>query len=248
MPVRLSAMVIEHAAKSHPLRLLDYFATASAIEVGQRLLSTTPTTCPAEMTATSLGGGAQAPTSEDRTWGAETAGRLLEPTSARHAHSRRVARQAATVSHLVAEPWRSALGEAAWLHDIGYSPAVVDTGFHPLDGARWLRAQGRSDEVCSLVAWHTRAHTEAGLRGLQDVLAAEFAAPPPAAQAALTWADLTSSPTGERCSPATRISDILRRYGPESIVHRATVANELELLEDAQSVADLVTESAGGRA
>ena len=28
---------------------------------------------------------------------------------------------------------------AAWLHDIGYAPAVDDTGFHPLDGARYLR-------------------------------------------------------------------------------------------------------------
>src|SRR5688500_6357616 len=23
---------------------------------------------------------------------------------------------------------------AAWLHDIGYAPGLVDTGFHPLDG------------------------------------------------------------------------------------------------------------------
>ncbi len=28
------------------------------------------------------------------------------------------------------------LVSAAWLHDIGYAPQVVDTGFHPLDGAR----------------------------------------------------------------------------------------------------------------
>jgi HD superfamily phosphodiesterase len=28
---------------------------------------------------------------------------------------------------------------AAWLHDIGYSPDVRVTGFHPLDGAHYLR-------------------------------------------------------------------------------------------------------------
>ena len=31
---------------------------------------------------------------------------------------------------------------AAWLHDIGYAPELVETGFHPLDGARYLRREG----------------------------------------------------------------------------------------------------------
>ncbi|MBW3642694.1 MAG: HD domain-containing protein [Actinobacteria bacterium] len=185
------------------------------------------------------------PVIEDASWAAETADRLLGSTSARYAHTCRVARQAASVRHLLTEPWRSALVEAAWLHDVGYSPQLVETGFHPLDGARWLQARGRSSEVCSLVAWHTRARTEARFRGLEDALIAEFVPPPPAAQAAMAWADLTSSPTGERWSPESRISDILRRYGPESVVHRATLTNEVELLEDAQSVADRMTESRG---
>lgn len=183
------------------------------------------------------------PLIEDRSWAAETARRLLGSTSARYGHTCRVARQAASVRHLLTEPWRSALVEAAWLHDVGYSPRLVDTGFHPLDGARWLQARGRSSEVCSLVAWHTRARTEARFRGLEDALIAEFAAPPPTAQAAMAWADLTSSPTGERWSPQSRIGDILRRYGPESVVHRATLANEVELLEDAQSVTDRMAAS-----
>lgn len=184
---------------------------------------------------------------DDQSWASETASRLLEPSSTRHAHTSGVAQQAASVCHLLAEPWRSALGEAAWLHDIGYSPSLVDTGFHPLDGARWLRGEGRSPEVCRLVAWHTRSRTEARLRGLEDVLVAEFDAPPAVAQATLTWADLTSSPTGERCSPATRVSEILCRYEPESLVHQATLANEAELLEDARSVANRLAKSLGGR-
>ncbi|MFF0177015.1 DNA methyltransferase family protein [Micromonospora profundi] len=31
---------------------------------------------------------------------------------------------------------------AAWLHDIGYAPEIVDTGFHALDGGRWLLREG----------------------------------------------------------------------------------------------------------
>jgi hypothetical protein len=35
---------------------------------------------------------------------------------------------------------------AAWLHDIGYAPAIAEsgTGFHPLDGARYLRDKMRA--------------------------------------------------------------------------------------------------------
>ena len=28
---------------------------------------------------------------------------------------------------------------AAWLHDVGYAVTVAETGFHPIDGAEWLR-------------------------------------------------------------------------------------------------------------
>lgn len=177
------------------------------------------------------------PVSGDESWGRETAAQLLGATSVRYAHTCRVARQAGSVRHLIPDPWRSVLVEAAWLHDIGYSKELVQTGFHPIDGARWLRSRDRSAEVCSLVAWHTRALTEARLRGLEDALIAEFVAPPAAAQAMLTWADLTSSPSGQRWEPEIRISEILSRYGPTSIVHQATRANEMQLLADARSVA-----------
>jgi aminoglycoside phosphotransferase (APT) family kinase protein len=36
---------------------------------------------------------------------------------------------------------------AAWLHDVGYAPAVVATGLHPLDGARYLRNEGWPEEL-----------------------------------------------------------------------------------------------------
>jgi hypothetical protein len=41
---------------------------------------------------------------------------------------------------------------AAWLHDIGYAPELAVTGFHPLDGARFLRRAGADGQVVSLVA------------------------------------------------------------------------------------------------
>jgi len=157
---------------------------------------------------------------------------VLAEVDTRLAHSVAVARQASVVSLVLDAPWSSALLDAAWLHDVGYGPSVAATGFHPLDGARWLSAHGWPTEVCRLVAWHTRADTEAALRHLGAELAAEFPPPPDPAQAALAWADLTSSPMGERCLATDRLADILSRYPPESVVHRATSANRPDLLVD----------------
>lgn len=161
---------------------------------------------------------------------ANVAARLLANMADRLAHSAMVAERAARAHHLVDEPWRSVLVDAGWLHDVGYSEAAADTGFHPLDGARWLRVEGWSDELCRLVAWHTRALVEARLRGLENALVGEFEQPPGLPLAVLTWADLTSSPEGRRCTVTSRLDGILRRYPPESAVHRAIVEATPELV------------------
>jgi hypothetical protein len=155
---------------------------------------------------------------------AALAGTRLRSVGTRLAHSARVARQVEQVGHMIAARWQPALYEAAWLHDIGYDRRIAFTGFHPLDGARWLQASGWRPETCRLVAWHTAASAEGTLRGLGDVLAAEFAPPVPLAAAALTWADLTSSPTGAKCTADRRVADILRRYPADSVVHQSVVA------------------------
>jgi hypothetical protein len=106
-------------------------------------------------------------------------------------------------------------------HDVGYNRRITRTGFHPLDGARWLRDRDWPIETCRLVAWHTAASAEGTLRGLYQDLATEFDPPPALVAAALAWADLTSSPYGKPWSVARRLADILRRYPPDSVVHRA---------------------------
>jgi hypothetical protein len=85
-----------------------------------------------------------------------------------------------------------------------------------------------------LVAWHTGAATEAELRGLLHLLADEFPTPPTDVAAALAWADLTSSPSGARCSAEERVDEILCRYEADSIVHRAVTASRDSLLSTAK--------------
>jgi hypothetical protein len=162
---------------------------------------------------------------------ASIASELLTGVGTRFAHSRRVAEQVTRTGPLLDGEWHAALCEAAWLHDIGYSPCLIVTGFHPLDGARWLKGQGWDLEVCRLVAWHTGAQVEAGMRGLADRLFAEFSPPPDLAQAALTWADLTASPEGDPCLAKDRLREILSRYPAGSVVHQAVALNRPALLE-----------------
>jgi hypothetical protein len=80
------------------------------------------------------------------------------------------------------------------------------------------------------------AWVEGALRGLDEELAAEFERPPELATNALTWADLTSSPRGERWSVARRIGDILRRYPADSVEHRAIADAAPTLLHAARDI------------
>jgi len=174
---------------------------------------------------------------DDRVAEAE-ARRLLAAVGTRLAHTRGVVAQVDGLAAMLEVRACPLLRSAAWLHDVGYAPALARCGFHPLDGARYLAAEGWPAPVCSLVAWHTGAAVEARHRRCADQLS-EFVAPDPALLVALTWADLTSSPTGERWS-APRVAEILERYPPGSIVHAAVLESRDELLA-AAAVVDRLT-------
>jgi hypothetical protein len=145
-------------------------------------------------------------------------GLLSEALPRRWAHVQGVARQAERVAAGLAEP--GTLVAAAWLHDVGYAPAVRDTGFHPLDGARYLRRLGVEEDVVCLVAHHTCALGEAAEHGLDDVLASEFAPGDPVLADALCFADMTTSPDGELVDAGDRLAEIQARYGPGDVVTR----------------------------
>jgi putative nucleotidyltransferase with HDIG domain len=114
------------------------------------------------------------------------------------------------------------LEAAAVLHDIGYAPDVAVTGFHPLDGARYLRALGTVDErVVRLVGNHSFALLEAEERGLRDALAEEFPLLDDQFLVdALVYCDMTTAPDGSATTSQARVEEILGRYGEGSVVGR----------------------------
>ncbi|WP_328330531.1 HD domain-containing protein [Kribbella sp. NBC_00382] len=153
----------------------------------------------------------------------------------RWAHERGVAQQAAALGARLGGDGE-VLVAAAWLHDIGYSPELVDTRFHPLDGARFLRRKGIDERVVRLVAHHTAAMLEAGERGLAGVLIGEFELEESPTADLLWYCDLTTGPRGQRLTVVERLAEIKARYGPEHPVTRFIMRAEPELLAVAERV------------
>ncbi len=152
-------------------------------------------------------------------WAANYAEELLSPLGERWAHIQGVVRQAQRVSPILQSADGEVLVAAAYLHDLGYAPSLIETGMHALDGARHLRAVGH-ERLAGLVAYHSGAHGEAELRGLAAELA-EFQDEASAVSMALTFCDMTTGGIGEVVTFPERLADVERRYGPDHIVTRS---------------------------
>jgi hypothetical protein len=164
--------------------------------------------------------------------------KLAQPLPRRWRHVRSVARRARWVAKELALP--DDLVAAAWLHDVGYAPDLAETGFHPLDGARYLRRMGIDGRVVSLVAYHSCAQIEAEVRGLGPELAVEFAPAEPMLTDALLYCDMTTGPDGDYVRPAHRLVEIRGRYGPDHEVTRFVERAASEILTTAARVEEML--------
>jgi hypothetical protein len=144
-------------------------------------------------------------------------GKLAGVLPRRWAHVQGAGGRARVVAPLFSVGDGELLVGAALLHDIGYAPELVDTGFHPLDGARYLRSVDGPSRLVNLVAHHSCATLEAELRGLSDELA-EFEDEKTALRDALWWADMTTTPGGGKTTVVSRVAEIQSRYGPDDLV------------------------------
>ena len=102
---------------------------------------------------------------------------------------------------------------AAWLHDVGYSPSIARTGFHPLDGARYLRDQAAPSRICDLVAFHSSAAAEAEVLGLMDEMR-EFKDERSTVRDLLWYLDMTTGPDGSLMTFDERMAEVRARYQP----------------------------------
>jgi len=152
-------------------------------------------------------------------WAEEQASTLLSPMGNRWLHVQGVVERARKVSQIFNDKDGAYLIAAAYLHDIGYAPSLKRTGFHPIDGAYYLRSH-KQNRLASLVAHHSEAQFEASLRGLIAELD-KFPRKCSSLSDALTYCDMTTSPTGLSISFQERIADIFGRYDDGNIVSKA---------------------------
>ncbi|WP_405502544.1 HD domain-containing protein [Streptomyces anulatus] len=146
---------------------------------------------------------------------------LRAPLPRRWAHVQGVAGCAVEIGSCLGKD-SALLVSAAMLHDVGYAPRVATTGFHPLDGARFLRDEHGADErLVRLIANHSFALLEAEERGFQEELATEFPLlDQPLLVDTLVYCDMTTTPDGDRTTAQDRVAEIRSRYGDDSVVGR----------------------------
>jgi hypothetical protein len=128
---------------------------------------------------------------------------LLGPEGTRLAHVSTAGVVASRLAVLFDPEVAELLVMAATLHDIGYSPRIAHTGFHPLDGGAFLRAEGYPDRLASLVANHSWAILTADDQQAGD-LAEQFPRE--------GYADMHSSPDGRIIPAQVRLADIAARH------------------------------------
>ena len=146
------------------------------------------------------------------------------------------------VRSAVADADGSLLVAVAWLHYFGYSPALQETGFHPVDGARHLRRQGVDEQVVRLVAHHSCARFEADVRGMADEFGREFPRPPAEYEDALCYCDMTNGPAGDRVDAGDRLDEIQDRYGAGHPVTRFVELAREEILASVARVESCLNE------
>ncbi|MFD3438822.1 HD domain-containing protein [Streptomyces sp. NPDC058685] len=168
---------------------------------------------------------------------------LAEPLPRRWKHSQGVAERARTIAPILGRD-ADLLEASAILHDIGYASDLAKTGFHPLDGARYLRDVADADErLVRLVANHSCAWMEAEARGLSGELAEEF---PEEGNSLLTdalcYCDMNTTPDGMPTNPVDRVNEIAGRYGADSLIGTFIRRAEPEILASTARVLERVAE------
>jgi hypothetical protein len=163
-------------------------------------------------------------------WAMAQAERLIAPLGDRWSHVQAVGEKARVVAGVLSAEDADLLVAAALIHDVGYAPSLNRLGFHAVDGAQFLRAQGQ-ERLARLVAHHSGARFEAEERDLVEELTA-FPVEDGPVMDALTFADMTTGPAGQAMTLDERIEEVQRRYLSDDPVHRA-IARARPLLQAA---------------
>lgn len=147
---------------------------------------------------------------------------LLAGVGTRLPHVCTAGRVAARLAVLFDAEESALLVAAATLHDVGYSPRIAHSGFHPLDGAAFLAAEGFDPRLAGLVAHHSLAGLTADAHGVFD-LEDRFPREQSLLVDALVYADMHSAPDGRMIPAEQRLADIAARHSHPLVNTRAAL-------------------------
>lgn len=167
---------------------------------------------------------------------------LADDVPERWLHVQGVAATAKRFTPLL-DAWE-ALVMAGYLHDVGYSPKLPRVGFHPLDGARFLRDDGWPDAVVNLVANHSNAEIQARINGFADVLMAEFPYDADLPHRYLQFCDLSVDINGRPVSFDDRLAGMFARHRHNEEMTRHLTEAEPRLRQLMAEVDDELTRAA----
>ena len=106
-----------------------------------------------------------------------------------------------------------------------------DTGFHPLDGARYLRDIEDADRCYAAWSRTTPALSSRPPNAASAAdLVREFKPAPRDLADALIYCDMTTGPDGQEMTVRKRIAEVRKRYGPDHVVSRAIARVRAELI------------------
>lgn len=139
------------------------------------------------------------------------------------AHAKRVYDSLEECSRLLCCPKEAHC--AALLHDIGYLPEIgqilegsslyMPTGWHPIDGANYLRLRGE-ERLAELIEGHSHALEVAIARGIPA-----FSRSEELVAKIITYCDIHTGPSGELLTYEQRLDEICRRKGIASLEYQA---------------------------
>jgi hypothetical protein len=162
-------------------------------------------------------------------WAEDRAAELLPDTSRdRRAHVNEAIALAREISPMFESHEAELLVAAAAVHDLGHSPRLRDTGFEPLDAARYVDSCGAPAALARLAANYFGVQAEASLRGLSD-LYEPYPDEMSEVRDAFWYCDLRAGAAGQRVTVARRCDEVRERYGWNPIVQQFMDQIEPEL-------------------
>ena len=171
---------------------------------------------------------------EMRLWSKKLSTSLLSGLGNRWLHILCVVKLAEQIACILPPIEQDLLVSAAYLHDIGYAPSLKKTGFHPIDGARFIEGLGEY-RLATIIAHHSGARFTAAMLHMTQELS-HFPYKQSLLTRCLNFCDLHSGPSGQPFTLAQRRDDILARYGRNHIVSYSFLASLPSLKNDVSIV------------